>query len=147
MATIHADSVERLMDRLTTPPISLPANLVEALDLIVFVTRIKYGQTYVRRISSICEILGFDREKNYPLVNVIFRWNAASDTYEMVNPPVVMKKITQQYGVSDQFLQKEMSNRIKVLQWMVDSGVEDFMDVAKIIKLYYSSPDDVMGAL
>ncbi|MFH1229420.1 MAG: type II/IV secretion system ATPase subunit [Candidatus Aenigmatarchaeota archaeon] len=147
MATIHADSVERLMDRLTTPPISLPANLVEALDLIVFVTRIKYGQTYVRRVSSICEILGFDREKNFPIVNEIFRWNASSDTFQMMNPPMVLKKITQQFGISDRILQKEISNRMKVMQWMTDSGVEDFMDVAKIIKLYYSSPEDVMSAI
>ena len=30
LSTIHADSMERLVDRLTTPPISLPANLIEA---------------------------------------------------------------------------------------------------------------------
>jgi flagellar protein FlaI len=147
MSTIHADSIERLVDRITTPPISLPANLIEALDLIVFVVRIKYGSTYVRRINSIYEILGFDREKNFPIINEIFRWKASNDTFEAINPSIVLKKISQQYGVSEQILQKEMSNRTKILNWMLDNNIEDYMDVSKIIKIYYSNPEDVLNTI
>jgi flagellar protein FlaI len=147
MATIHADSIERLVDRLTTPPISLPANLIEALDLIMFVVRIKYGQTYVRRVNSIHEVLGFDRNKGYPIINEIFRWNASNDTFLPVGPSVVLKKISQQYGISEQILQKEISNRIKILDWMADNNIDDYLDVSKIIKVYYSNPEDVMNSL
>lgn len=147
MSTIHADSIERLVDRLTTPPISLPANLIEALDLVIFVVRIKYGSSYVRRINTIYEILGFDREKNFPIVNEIFRWKASNDTYEAINPSVVLKKISQQYGISEQILQKEISNRTKILNWMVDNGIEDYLDVSKVIKVYYSNPEDVLNSI
>ena len=147
MATIHADSVERLVDRLTTPPISLPGSLIEALDLIIFIVRIKYGQTYVRRVNNIYEVLGFDREKVYPIVNEIFRWNAPNDTFVAVNPSVVLKKISQQYGISEQVLQKEISDRIKILEWMSESKIEDYVDVSKVIKIYYSNPEDVMSNL
>lgn len=147
MSTIHADSIERLVDRLTTPPISLPASLIEALDLVIFVVRIKYGSSYVRRINTIYEILGFDREKNFPIVNEIFRWKASNDTYEATNPSVVLKKISQQYGISEQILQKEISNRTKILNWMADNGIEDYLDVSKIIKVYYSNPEDVLNSI
>jgi flagellar protein FlaI len=147
MSTIHADSIERLVDRITTPPISLPANLIEALDLIVFVVRIKYGQTYVRRINIIYEVLGFDREKNFPIINEIFRWKASNDTFEAVNPSIVLKKISQQYGISEQILQKEISNRIKVLNWLEDNSIDDYLDVSKVIKLYYSNPEDVLNTI
>jgi flagellar protein FlaI len=147
MATIHADSIERLIDRLTTPPISLPANLIEALDLIMFVVRIKYGQTYVRRVNSIYEILGYDRDKNLPIINEIYRWQASTDTYEPVGSSVVLKKISQQYGISEQILQKEISNRVKILNWLTDNNVDDYMDVSKVIRLYYSNPEDVMSAI
>jgi len=147
MATIHADSVERLVDRLTTPPISLPGSLIEALDLIIFIVRIKYGQTYVRRVNNIYEVLGFDREKVYPIVNEIFRWNAPNDTFVAVNPSVVLKKISQQYGISEQVLQKEISDRIKILEWMSESKIEDYVDVSKVIKIYYSNPEDIMSNL
>jgi flagellar protein FlaI len=147
MSTIHADSIERLVDRLTTPPISLPASLIEALDLVIFVVRIKYGSSYVRRINIIYEILGFDREKNFPIVNEIFRWKASNDTYEATNPSIVLKKISQQYGISEQILQKEISNRTKILNWMADNGIEDYLDVSKIIKVYYSNPEDVLNSI
>lgn len=147
MSTIHADSIERLVDRLTTPPISLPANLIEALDLVVFVVRIKYGSSYVRRINTIYEILGFDREKNFPIVNEIFRWKASNDTFEAINPSIVLKKISQQYGISEQMLQKEISNRTKILNWMSDNGIEDYLDVSKVIKVYYSNPEDVLNSM
>jgi flagellar protein FlaI len=145
MSTIHADSIERLVDRLTTPPISLPASLIEALDLVIFVVRIKYGSSYVRRINNIYEILGFDREKNFPIVNEIFKWKASNDTFEAVNPSVVLNKISQQYGITVQSLQKEISNRIKILNWMCDNGIEDYLDVSKVVKVYYSNPEDVLN--
>jgi flagellar protein FlaI len=147
LSTMHADSIERLVDRLTTPPISLPAALIEALDLIIFLVRIKYGSFYVRRISNIYEIIGFDRQRNFPIVNEIFRWNAIKDSYDNVNPSLVLKKISKQYGISEQVLQKEISDRMKILSWMYDNDIEDYLDVAKVIKLYYSNPEDVLNVI
>ena len=147
MATIHADSVDRLVDRLTTPPISLPANLIEALDMIIFIVRIKYGQTYVRRVNNIYEVLGFDRDKGYPIVNEVFRWDAPTDTFVWANPSSIIKKISQQYGISEQVLQKEIENRTRILEWMTEAKIEDYVDVAKVIKIYYSNPEDIMNNL
>lgn len=147
MSTIHADSIERLMDRLTTPPISLPANLIEALDIVVFLVKIKLQNTYVRRINNIFEITGFDREKNVPLVNEVFKWDPITDKYTAVNPSIVVRKISQQYGVSDQFLQKEMSQRIKVLGWMSDRNITDYRDVTRIVKLYYTRTEELLNSI
>jgi len=147
MSTIHADSIERLVDRLTTPPISLPASLIEALDIIAFLVRIKYGSSYVRRIGSIYEILGFDREKNFPIVNEIFKWNPTSDSYETVSPSFVLKKISQQYGIREEILQREISQRMKVMNWMADRDIEDYIDVAKVVKLYYTRPEDLLDVM
>jgi len=144
LSTIHADSMERLVDRLTTPPISLPANLLEALDVIIFVVRIKYGSTYVRRIKSIYEIYGFDRKKNFPMVNEVFKWDPKNDIYEAVNPSIVLRRISQQYGIEEQYLQQEISRRMKVLEWMVEKNIEDYRDVAKVAKLYYSRADELL---
>ena len=144
MATIHADSMERLVDRLTTPPINLPASLVEALDIIIFIVKIKYGQNYVRRIKGIYEIEGFDRDRNIPIVNQLFKWNASTDKYDVVNKSIVLKKIADQYGVSEDFIQGEISRRNKVIDWMIEKNILDYIDVAKIIKLYYMRPEDIM---
>ncbi|MBU5557537.1 MAG: type II/IV secretion system ATPase subunit [Candidatus Aenigmatarchaeota archaeon] len=147
MSTIHADTMERLIDRLTTAPISLPGALLEALDIIVFVVRIKYGPAYVRRVSNIYEIIGFDRTKNMPLTNEVFRWNPKTDKYEAVNPSIVLKKIASQYGIHEAILQREISQRMKVLEWMSDVNMTDYRDIARVIKLYYTRPEDVLAAI
>jgi len=147
MSTIHSDSMERLMDRLTTPPISLPGNLIEALDIIIFIMRLKYGTTYVRRVSKIYEILGFDREKNIPIVNEIFKWDPENDTINPVNPSIILKKISQQYGVPIETLQREINQRMKVIDWMVDKNIQDYRDVARVVKLYYSRKEELLSAI
>ncbi|OGI12207.1 hypothetical protein A3K64_02650 [Candidatus Micrarchaeota archaeon RBG_16_36_9] len=147
LSTIHADSMERLIDRLTTPPISLPANLIEALDIIVFVVRIKYGSSYVRRIRNVYEIYGFDRKNNYPLANEVFKWDPKKDVYESVNPSIMLKRISQQFGIKEQFLQQEIIRRIKVLEWMVSKNIVDYRDVAKIAKLYYTRPEELLESI
>jgi len=147
MSTIHADSMERLMDRLTTPPINLPGNLVEALDIIIFIMRLKYGAIYVRRVSSVYEILGFDRKKNIPIVNEIFKWDPENDRFNPVNPSIILKKISQHYGVPVENLQNEINQRVKVIDWMVDKNIQDYRDVARVVKLYYSRKEELLGSI
>ncbi len=147
ISTIHADTMERLVDRLMTPPISLPGSLLEALDVIIFLVRIKYGPAYVRRISNIFEIIGFDRSRNMPITNEVFRWNPTTDKYDVVNKSIMLKKIAAQYGIPETVLQHEQVQRAKVIEWLADSNITDFEDIGRVVKLYYTRPDDVMAAI
>jgi flagellar protein FlaI len=147
MSTIHADSMERLIDRLITPPINLPANLIAALDIIIFLVKVKKGNAYVRRIGSIYEILGFDREKDTPIVNEVFRWDPLTDSFKSVNPSVVFRKISEQFGINEKVLQNELNQRSKILKWMFDKGIANYKDVARIVRAYYTSPDELLDAV
>jgi flagellar protein FlaI len=80
-------------------------------------------------------------------VNEIFQWNASNDTFESKNPSMVLRKITQQYGIGEGYLQKELANRSKIISWMLDNGVEDYIDVSRVIKLYYSDPQNVLSSI
>lgn len=147
MSTIHADSMERLMDRLTTPPISLPPSLIEALDIIIFIVKIKHGKSYVRRVSNVYEIIGFDREINKPVTNEVFAWDPITDTYVTKNPSLILKKICEQHGISEEFLQREIAQRIKVINWMTDRDIRNYRDVAKVVKMYYTRTEDLLNII
>ena len=147
LATIHADNMERLIDRLTTQPISLPPSLLESLDLIVFIIRIKHGNVYVRRITGIYEITGFDRAANVPIINQIFKWNPTNDKYETVNPSFVLKKIVEQYGISEAVLLSEIAQRTKIIEWMVENNIDNYKDVARIMKVYYTEPERLLDVI
>ena len=68
-----------MTDRLITPPISLPPSLIQSLDMIVFLTKMKYRGRYVRKTENVLEITGFDFEKNRPTTNSVFKWNPETD--------------------------------------------------------------------
>ena len=70
-----------------------------------------------------------------------------TDKYDNVNESDVLKKISKQFGVPMHVLKEEMDKRIKVLNWMVENKINDYIDVAKIIKLYYVRSQDLMDEI
>jgi len=142
LATIHAASIPQLIDRLITPPISLPPNLLENIDIVVFLTLSRLKGVYVRRADAILEVTGV--EKSIPITNKVFEWKPITDTFEIVGRSVVLKKIARKSGVTDEVVKEELFRRKLVLEWMLEQGIMDYKDVAKVISAYYSNPERIM---
>jgi len=138
IATIHADTIEKLVDRLTTPPIELSPSLIENLDAIIFIERIKYGNKYVRRISSILEVTGFDRENKSPITNEVFKWDPVNDKFVTVNPSIVLRKISGSTGINEAAIQKDIGKRIRILNWLAEKNFTDYRIFANVMKMYYN---------
>ncbi len=137
LATIHADTMEKLMDRLTTPPISLPGSLIENLDAILFLSRIKKENSYIRRVFSTFEVVGYNREVDMPIINQIFQWNAKTDRFEVVNKSIILKKIASQHGLKEREVQFGLGEKMKVLEWMLKKDITHYKDFSYIINMYY----------
>jgi len=41
-------------------------------------------------------------------------------------------------------MEKELEQREKVIDWMYRNGITNYKDVAKILKSYYSLPDELL---
>ncbi|MBI4174183.1 MAG: type II/IV secretion system ATPase subunit [Candidatus Aenigmarchaeota archaeon] len=147
LSTIHAENFQKLVDRMTSPPINLPANLMENLDLILFLKRVKQGRKYNRRIFSAVEVTGYDQNTKSPLTNELFSWNARNDEYVTQNSSAQLKKIQGITGLTDEQIGKELENRAKVLKWMVNKNITDYRKIASIISMYYLSPDFLLGRI
>jgi len=147
LATIHADSFEKLINRLITPPIGLPPSLLENLDIVVFLTKAKYRGKFVRRVKQIIEIVGFDLEKKRPITNEVFRWNSHRDIIEVVSKSYVLEKIKNKFGFTDKQIKEELQRRMLVLQWMKEKNLTDYKDVATLLNMYYNYPERVISAV
>ncbi|MBI4182036.1 MAG: type II/IV secretion system ATPase subunit [Candidatus Aenigmarchaeota archaeon] len=145
LATIHAASVPQLVDRLITPPISLPPSLIENLDIIVFLTLARIRGTYVRRANSIMEIVGI--KDNRPETVNVFEWQPAEDKMAIKEKSVVLRKIANRLGLTEDTVKEEIVRRKRVLEWMLRQGIYDYREVARVISTYYSDPDRVMRAV
>jgi flagellar protein FlaI len=147
LATIHADNLEKLLDRLTTPPIELPPSLIQNLDIVIFLTKSRYRGKFVRRVREVIEIVGFDIENKQPITNLLFQWNAHTDKIETVGKSVVLKKLLDKIGLKETQLKEELERRMLVLEWMKDRNMTNFKDVATLINLYYNYPERVIAGI
>ncbi|MFH8080850.1 MAG: type II/IV secretion system ATPase subunit [Candidatus Aenigmatarchaeota archaeon] len=147
LATIHAESMEKLIDRLITPPIQLPPSLIESLDIVVFLTATRYKGKFVRRVKSINEIVGFNYSENKPIFKEIIRWNSEKDKFEIVNKSTILERIRKRYGFSEKQIIDEIKRRMLVLEWIFEKNLTDYRDVAKVIEAYYKDPVMVIDAI
>ncbi len=142
LATIHAASISQLMDRLTTPPISLPPSLLENINIIVFLVFSRLRGRYVRRSDSILEVTGI--KDKIPVTKEIFKWKPLDDSFENIGKSVVLHDISVKLGLTQDSVKEELIRRKSVLEWMLREEIFDYRDVARVISVYYSNPQRVL---
>lgn len=143
LSTIHADSLDMLMDRLTTEPIDLSPSLIETLDAIMLIARIRRGDTYVRRVKGIFEVEGYNKRRGID-ANKVFGWDAEDDSYLVENDSMLLKQIVEETGMNEKEIQRELVNRQHVLNWMQEEQHKHYRKVGDIISRYYSEPESVL---
>jgi archaeal flagellar protein FlaI len=147
LATIHAENMPKLIDRLTTPPISLPPGLIASLDLVVFLSRLKYKDNYVRRLTEVVEVLEYDQHEKEPRINKVFAWDSINDKYKSNGKSALLKRIAAKTGIAEDEIKGELERRMLVLQWMQENEIMDYRDVNKIINMYYNYPQRTIAMI
>ena len=145
LATIHAASLPQLIDRLITPPISLPPSLIENIDIIVFLVLSKIKESYVRRANNILEVVGL--EKDRPKTKNVFKWVPIGDKFDISEKSVVLKKISERLGISETSIQQELARRKRILEWMLEQEIFDYKEFAKVVSTYYTNPDRIIDLI
>ncbi len=143
LATIHAANLPQLIDRLTTPPISLPPGLIQNLDILVFLLQVKSRDRYLRRVNQILEVTGLKGDK--PTTNEIFRWKPVDDKFETIEKSQVLEHIARSIGLTEASLKEELRTRRSILEWMQEKRMFDYREVSNIINGYYSNPERIVG--
>lgn len=147
LSTIHAENFSKLVDRLTSPPIELPPNLLENLDVIVFLRRIKRGRRYLRRVSDSLEVVGYDRKESAPKTKKIFSWDPSTDAFKGEENSMLLGKIATVSNMNQSEIAEEIEKRSKVLEWLVVRKITDYRKIAAIINLYYTSRELLLERL
>lgn len=144
MATIHAENLDKLMDRLTTPPISLPASLINSVDIVIFLSRMHYKNKFIRKVVEVDEIAGFNRATGLPTVNPVYKWDPITDKFEVVGSSVILKKVSELSGMGEDDIKKEIESRMIVLGWLYKNKVSNYIDMYKVFSLFYKDPQRLL---
>ncbi len=146
MGTMHAESVDTMVRRLQTPPISLSGALIESLAGVAIMQPTKVKGQEVRRLTKIDEIVKVKENLGGSVTNTVFKWLPQTDTFAFNPNSNVIKKIGAKYGMTEQQVLLEMKRRSTLLRELLRRNVTNYKDVQRVINLYYKDPKTVLKA-
>ncbi len=141
LSTMHADSIYAIVERLSTPPINLPEDLINLLDLVVFMSYVREFGPSARRVREISEIRGIKGrtvDQNKYLV-----WNPVNDSFEISTESYLLEKLRLRRGnVSDP--EESIAEKKKVLEYLVKKNIRDPKELQEYINMYYLEKEVLM---
>ena len=141
-SSIHADSVEATLTRLASSPMDIPKTLIaNTLDLIYLQLKIRIKDKSVRRVIQISEIAGLNEKTGEINTHEIFKWDPLTDTHSYAGNSVVLDKIKERHGETDEQINYELSKRKLALDWMVKNNIREHKEVSKNIREFYADPE------
>lgn len=146
-STFHAASVETLVRRLETPPINLPASLVDSLDIIISVVHLKDQNRNIRRMVNLKEVIEVKQQVGSVESNTLFEWDPIKDVYIYNGNSHILSIINKRTGIPVKKLEEELFIRAKVLQASLAKNTLNYSDFTKIVNLYYKEPQTVLKEL
>jgi flagellar protein FlaI len=138
LSTMHADSLERAVKRLTSPPMNVSPAYIPSLNIALLAERtILPKGGFARRVKHIWEVEDYEKYRE------IMRWNPVTDKHEVVSESYHLRILGEKLGKTYQELLSEIERRKVVLEWLKAKGIKETADVFKAINRYYMYPDEV----
>jgi flagellar protein FlaI len=142
--TIHAESVEGVLNRLENQPLNVPTQMVLELDIISIQKQTFMDGDRVRRNDGVTEILpGGDAEDSIRAIDIFAR-DADEDTIQRVNNSQVLQDIADDRGWSGRELAEELRKRREFLQYLVDNDISDYHDVTSAIHMFGNNQERLL---
>ena len=143
ISTMHADSVDSIIRRLETPPISLSPMLINSLDAVAIMTHAIVNGHETRRLREVVEIIKIDKDGN-ALTNTPANWNPADDKFYFKKDSKMFEKISLKYGLSSETLQAEFETRTKLLYTFFKNKILGYEEVQRVINDYQKNPQAIL---
>ncbi|MBS3130965.1 CpaF family protein [Candidatus Woesearchaeota archaeon] len=136
-ATLHASDVDETIARLTNPPIEIPKAILSSLDLMVVQNRNR--RTGQRKTFQVAEMLPGGQP------SILFQLDMLTGKMKRAGKSVTIKKTLKIHaGLSESTIAKDLSDKIKVLKWVVKKGINDVNEIGNIMEEYYTENTSLM---
>ena len=140
MATFHASSVERLIQRMTGHPINVPKTYVDNLNLVIIMSAVRLpdGSTG-RRVLSINEVIEYDTETDSFGFIEVFRWDPSTDTFEFpgyMNTNLLEHVVAERRGMpprEHRQIYKILDDRASILRNLAEREITNFYELHNVL--------------
>ena len=133
-STIHADSMESLMNRLENEPMNIPRVMITYLNIVVFINFVKQGNQTVRRITEIDELIGIGNDNREILYNRVFWYDPATDEFKFSGSSSLYNRLSEQryFSVDELMVEvRERSNLLKELAEDPQTGISQLYELIR----------------
>ena len=141
MTTFHAGSVTQVIQRFTGDPINVPKTFMDNLDFVLIQLAIERDGRLIRRLTSLDEIEGYNREVDGIMARTAFVWKADEDVHQFKanrNSFILEEKIAKNAGYADKSeIYTEHERRKHILDRMVEEEIMDYYEVVQCIWGFY----------
>ncbi len=143
LSTMHADSVQTVINRLENEPINVPRAMVQSLDVLCVQVLARFGGERVRRAQTVAEIEGIDQRTGELDYSNAYEWLATDDSFREGNRSL-LDEIREERGWSQSELLREMQRRRRFLNHLWEEGVTQYQQFTAMVNRYYADPERVM---
>jgi flagellar protein FlaI len=145
-STMHADSIETVINRLENEPINVPRAMVQSLDLLLVQTLTRFEGERVRRSKAIGEIGEIDQRTGELDYSTAFEWEADTDSFRR-DDSGLLKEIQRERGWSRAEIRRELRARERFLRELLARDVTDYRRFTALVNEYYAKPGRTMDRL
>lgn len=144
-STMHADSVQTVLNRLENEPINAPRSMIQALDILSIQRLVQFEGERVRRNDRISEIGEIDQRTGDFQYSDVYDWNSSDDTFrENRSDSEILEEIREDNGWSGRELREELRRRRQILSYLQENDVTEHNKFTAVVNRYYVSPEDVL---
>ena len=137
MTTLHAESLDYAIKRLTSPPMNVSKTYVPLINVAAIQERVQLPNsrtdvTFGRRLKSVVELVDTDKYAT------IATWNPTTDHYQInLENSYQLGEIARRHGLNVKDVLDEIGKRTQLLIDLKQKGIRKNVDVAKYITNYY----------
>lgn len=144
IATFHASSIVKMIQRFTGDPINVPIRFFDNLNFAIFQEVVEApGGGIARRITGIDEVIGYNKHSDGVLTRGMFEWDPVKDKHYfrgMFQSHLLENKIAAMAGFANKRdIYDEMMRRADAIQRMADRDLTHYDDVFDLLGLYYNN--------
>ena len=138
-ATVHADTANETIRRLTNPPINIPPSMLSNVHLNAVMFRDR--RRGFRRVLQLGEFLP---GKDNFTANLLYRWMPEKDQFTAHNKSLsFFENLSRNTGMDEREINKELLYKRNIFDWLIKNKIRDLESFGKVMNYYYTDKDEL----
>lgn len=140
-STMHAETVDAAIGRLTNPPINVPKRMIPALDIICMQKKthmeVESGEIIsVHGNSEISEVSKL-RDNGQFESQVVSQQDEKNDNFiQLMEDSKILEELATEKRWTEEDIRCEIGQRKEILEYLVEKNIQDELFVAQILQAY-----------